>query len=69
MTRRKHRRGLIAVRKLNEDTWKIFHTQEEVAAYIAVSRPMVSLALNNKFRKTKNTLMGYEICYVEKKED
>lgn len=69
MSKRQHRRGLIGVRKLDDDMWKIFHTQEEVAAYITVSRPMVSLALNNKFRKTKNTLMGYEVCYVEKKED
>jgi len=69
MSKRQHRRGLIGVRKLDDDMWKIFHTQEEVAVYIAVSRPMVSLALNNKFVKTKNTLMGYEVCYVEKKED
>ena len=68
MGKRKHRRGLIGVRKLDDDTWKIFHSQEEVAIYIAVSRPMVSLALNNKFVKTKNTLMGYEVCYVEKKD-
>lgn len=68
MGKRQHRRGLIGVRKLDDDMWKIFHTQEEVAIYIAVSRPMVSLALNNKFRKTKNTLMGYEVCYVEKKD-
>jgi len=69
MSKRQHRRGLIGVRKLDDDMWKIFHRQEEVAVYIAVSRPMVSLALNNKFVKTKNTLMGYEVCYVEKKED
>jgi hypothetical protein len=65
---KKHRRGLIGVRKLDEEEWHIFKTQEEVAAYIAVSRPMVSLALNGKFKKTKHTLMGYEICYVEKKD-
>jgi hypothetical protein len=66
--KKQHKRGLIGVRKLDEDVWMIFKTQEEVANYIAVSRPMVSLALNGKFVKTKNTLMGYEICYVEKKE-
>jgi len=66
--KKKHRRGLIGVRKLGEDEWHLFKTQDEVAAYISVSRPMVSLALNNKFVKTKHTLMDHEIYYVEKKE-
>ncbi len=62
------RGGFIAVRKLGEKNWTLYLTQADVADVLNVSRPMVSLALHNKFKKTGNVLMGYEIIYVQKGE-
>ena len=62
------RGGYIAVRKLGEKRWTLYLTQAAVAEALNVSRPMVSLALHKKFKKTGNVLMGYEIIYVQKGE-
>ncbi len=62
------RGGYIAIRKVGEENWQLFNKQEAVATFLNVSRPMVSLALYGKFKKTKNVLMGYEIVYVQKGE-
>jgi hypothetical protein len=60
--------GYIAIRKVGEKDWQLFHKQEAVADFLKVSRPMVSLALHKKFKKTGNVLMGYEVVYVQKGE-
>jgi len=62
------RKGFIAIRRLGTEEWEFFTKQEAVAAFLKVSRPMISLALHSKFKKTKNVLMGYEIIYVQKGE-
>jgi hypothetical protein len=59
-----YRGGYIAIRKVGEENWQLFSKQEAVAAFLKVSRPMVSLALYKKFKKTGNILMGYEIVYL-----
>ena len=60
--------GYIALRKVGEDNWQLFNKQEAVADFLKVSRPMVSLALHKKFKKSDKGLMGYEIVYVQKGE-
>jgi hypothetical protein len=62
------RGGYIAIRKVGEENWQLFNKQEAVAAFLKVSRPMVSFALHKKFKKSGNILMGYEIVYVQKGE-
>jgi len=65
---RKLYRGLIGVRKLGETRWHVFQTQQEAADYLMVSRPMISLALYGKFKKTKNVIMDHEVVFMKKGE-
>jgi hypothetical protein len=66
MPKTNYRGGHIALRRVGDKDWKLFTKQEAVAAFLNVSRPMVSLALYGKFKKTGNILMGYEIVYIQK---